>query len=254
MSIIKCSDISKSFPVARGYLRSNALTVKAVDGVSFNINRGEVFGLVGESGCGKTTVGRMVLGVIKPDSGRIERQTDRFQAVFQDPYGSLDPRMRISDILAEGLVIRSEADGQRPDINRRVEGSLDLVKLPKTALGKYPHQFSGGERQRIAIARAIITEPDLIVCDEPVSSLDVTIQLNILNLLKDIRKRLDITYLFISHDLRVIRYMCDRVAVMRQGRIVEEAAADLIYDNPAHPYTKTLLSSVPDINILTGKR
>lgn len=244
MIIIKCSDIVKYFPIYRGYLKEKVGIVKALDGVSIDIEKGGAFGLVGESGCGKTTLGKIILGILKPGSGRLYLNTGRIQAIFQDPYNSLDPRMRIHDILAEGLILSRQAGGMRG----KIEEVLDLVKLPNSSIDKHPHQFSGGERQRIAIARAIITRPEFIVCDEPVSNLDVTIQLQILNLLKDLRKNFSITYLFISHDLRAIRFMCDRVAVMKEGKIVECGGAEKIYTNPAHPYAKLLLSSILDIN------
>ena len=243
MMIIKCTDVKKYYPVKRGGLKGDAGMVKAVDGVSLEIEKGCVYGLVGESGSGKTTLGKIILGVLKPDSGEVRLGTGKLQVIFQDPYNSLDPKMKVFDILAEGLILNKKTDGMRG----RIEDIMDLVKLPKSALGKYPHQFSGGERQRIAIGRALLTEPELIVFDEPVSSLDVTIQLQILRLLKDVQKRLNITYLFISHDLRVVRFMCDLVAVMKDGKIVEEGPADMIYSHPAHPYTKLLLSSILDI-------
>jgi ABC-type oligopeptide transport system ATPase subunit len=237
VTILRCEDVKKYFSTPFG-------CVKAVDGVSFAVKKGTVFGIVGESGCGKTTLGRIVLGMLKPDSGRVTLGTDRLQAVFQDPYNSLDPKMRVKDIISEGLRVRRSSFVVRrsPDENERIEKVIDLVRLPKDALRKYPHQFSGGERQRIAIARAVVTEPDLIVCDEPVSSLDVTVQLDILRLLKDIQKRSGVTYLFISHDLRVIRFMCDTLAVMRAGRIIESADTNKIYSRPSEPYTKALLS------------
>ena len=243
MMIARCIDIKKSFPVKRGYLQEERGRVTAIDGVSLHIEKGSSFGLVGESGSGKTTIGKIILGALKPDSGSVELKTDKLQVIFQDPYNSLDPKMKIFDILAEGLIIKA----QYTEARRKVEDITDLIMLPRSALDKYPHQFSGGERQRIAIGRALATEPEFIVCDEPVSSLDVTIQLQILKLLKDIRKKFNITYLFISHDLRVVRFMCDRVAVMKDGKIVEEGSSLDVYSHPAHPYTKLLLSSILDI-------
>lgn len=245
MIIARCGKVKKYFSIRRGYLRKDAGFVKAVDGVTMEIARGETFGIVGESGCGKTTLGKIFLGILKPDSGEVRMAAKRVQAIFQDPRSSLDPRMKVFDILAEGLLLKGESHGA---IKRKTADVLDLVKLPKGSLSKYPHQFSGGERQRIAIGRAVLTEPELMVCDEPVSSLDVGIQLQILNLLKDIQKRLSVTYLFISHDMRVVKFMCDRVAVMRAGRIVEEGSAGKIYSNPAHPYTKLLLDSILEIS------
>lgn len=211
MTIVKCEEIKKYFKGRHGI-------VKALDGVNLSIEKGETLGLVGESGCGKTTLGKIILGIVKPDSGVVFRATDRIQAVFQDPYNSLDPKIRIRDIVAEGLVLKKMGG----DIKARVEKALELVRLPKSGLDKYPHQFSGGERQRIAIARAVVTGPELIVCDEPVSSLDVTIQLEILKLLKEIQKTLGVTYLFISHDLRVIKFMSDRICVMKEGRTLNK--------------------------------
>lgn len=251
MKIVRCDDIKKYFPIRRGYLKETVGEVRAVDGVSFEINRGDSFGLVGESGCGKTTLGKIVLGILKPDSGTVDLATDRAQVIFQDPQNSLDPKMRVRDILSEALILSGSANYPKLNFRRKlnfeeIDNALDLVKLPRTALGKYPHQFSGGERQRIAIARAVLTKPEFIVCDEPVSSLDVTVQLQILNLLKEIQKEKSVTYLFISHDLRVIKYMCPQLAVMKDGRIVEKGVTDLIYSNPKHPYTGKLLSSALD--------
>ncbi len=243
MIIVKCSNIKKSFSVKRGYLQEESSRVMAIDGVSLSIERGSSFGLVGESGSGKTTLGKIILGVLRPDSGEVNLSTNKLQVIFQDPYNSLDPKMKILDILTEGLIVKKMINGMR----KKVEDIMDLIKLPKTTLDRYPHQFSGGERQRIAIGRALLTEPELIVCDEPVSSLDVTIQLQIFKLLKDIKQRFNITYLFISHDLRVVRFMCGHVAVMKDGRIVEEGSISDIYSHPSRLYTKQLLSSVLDI-------
>lgn len=243
MIIVKCKDIRKSFSVERGILRKEVSRVFAVNGVSLNIEKGCVFGLVGESGSGKTTLGKVILGVLKPDSGEVDVAADKVQVIFQDPYNSLDPKMKVFDIISEGLVIKKRTDG----MVKKVNDIMELVKLPKSFLDRYPHQFSGGERQRIAIGRALLTEPELIVCDEPVSSLDVTIQLQILKLLKDVQKRFNITYLLISHDLRVVRFMCDRVAVMKDGKILEEGTASEVYSHPTHPYTKLLLSAILDI-------
>ncbi len=243
MIIAKCVEVKKYFRVQRGYLRETKGIVKALDGVSVEIEKGSTFGLVGESGSGKTTLGKVVLGILQPDSGEVSLGTKRLQVIFQDPYNSLDPKMKVFDIISEGLILKKELDGLRA----KTEKVLNLVKLPKSSLNKYPHEFSGGERQRIAIARAVLTQPELIICDEPVSSLDVTIQLEILKLLKDIQARFSMTYLFISHDLRVVKFMSDHIAVMREGKIVEEGPTEKIYSSPAHPYTKQLLASILDI-------
>jgi ABC-type oligopeptide transport system ATPase subunit len=242
-AIVRCVELRKEFPVRTGYPK----TVKALNGVSLEIRKGETLGLVGESGSGKTTLGRIILGLLKQDAGNVELYTERPQVMFQDPYSSLDPKMRVADILAEGLFVQRTAYSvQRTGLDRRkkLEEALEMVKLPRSALAKYPHQFSGGERQRIAIARAVLSEPELIICDEPVSSLDVTIQVQILRLLKEVQARLSAAYLFISHDLHIVKFMSDRVAVMKDGRIVEEGAAAGIYSNPQHPYTRLLLSSI----------
>ncbi len=238
MMMVKCEGVKKYFKARTGI-------VKALDGVSLEIEKGSFFGLVGESGCGKTTLGKIILGIMKPDSGRVILETKKIQVVFQDPHNSLDPKMKVFDILAEGLLIRRASCVQRyaNEIREQVEEVLDLIKLPEEVLKKYPHQFSGGERQRIAIGRAVLTKPEFIVCDEPVSSLDVTIQLQILNLLKDIQKKMGITCLFVSHDLKVIKFICDKVAVMFQGKIVETGSVRDIYTSAAHSYTKALLKA-----------
>jgi peptide/nickel transport system ATP-binding protein len=239
--IARCDHVRKYFRSPGGHG-----TVKAVDGVSLAIEKGVSLGLVGESGSGKTTLGKIILGLIRPDSGTVDLRTDHPQVIFQDPLGSLDPKMRAGDIIAEGLVISGK---HKPaNIKDRVGRTLELVRLPGSAAQKYPHEFSGGEKQRIAIARAIITHPEFIICDEPVSSLDVTVQLEILRLLKDIRRSLGITYLFISHDLRVIRFMCEKVAVMKDGRIVEDGPTSRVYSYPCDPYTKLLVSSMLDVS------
>ncbi len=244
MIVAISTDVRKYYPVRRGYLRRESGVVRAVDGVSIEIRKGEVYGLVGESGSGKTTLGKIFLGLIEPDHGRSEVRTDRVQAVFQDPYGSLDPKMLIGDVLSEALILRKETKGMKA----RCAEALDRVQLSRSALNKFPHQFSGGERQRVAIARAIVADPEFIVCDEPVSSLDVIIQLQILDMLKDIQKSLCAAILFISHDLRVIRYMCDRVAVMKEGKIVEDGPVAKVYKSPSHPHTKLLLSSALEVS------
>ncbi len=218
--------------------------VKAVDDVSFSVERGKTFALAGESGSGKSTIAKLVVGIYKPDSGGVSLGGDR-DIVFQDPYSSLNPRMTIFDIVGEALLIR----GYKKEIIReKVLETLKLVRLDDASmLNKYPHQFSGGERQRIAIARAIIRRPEILVLDEPVSSLDVSIQASILNLLKDIQEELSLTYLFISHDLRVVEFMADKVAIMRYGKIVEISSKEEIYASPKHEYTKYLLDSIPKL-------
>jgi len=218
--------------------------VKAVDNVSFNIDKGTTFGLVGESGSGKTTLAKLILGILIPDEGVIEIDGGK-DIVFQDPFCSLNPRMTIEQIVKEPLVVRGK---NGIFIKDEVKDVLTLVKLNyKQVINKYPHQFSGGERQRIAIARALVHCPDLIVLDEPVSSLDVSIQADILNLLKDLQERKGLTYLFISHDLRVIEFMSDVVGVMREGKLVEIGTKEEVYQNPKHQYTKHLLNATPTI-------
>ncbi len=256
-ALLQVTDLSKRFPVKRGFLRKPAAEVHAVDGVSLSLFSGQTLGLVGESGCGKTTLARLVLRLLLPDAGIIEfdgRDITRIrgeglralrrdiQMVFQDPYDSLDPRMTVRDIVGESLM----AFGRwRGDGSRRVRELLERVGLEPDHAGRYPHEFSGGQRQRIGIARALALRPKVIICDEPVSALDVSMRAQVLNLLRDVQEDFGLTYLFISHDLSVIREVCDTVAVMYLGRIVEVAATDDLFGTALHPYTQALLSAVP---------
>jgi oligopeptide transport system ATP-binding protein len=256
-TLLAVSGLSKHFTTG-GFFSSGAAPVRAVDGIDFSIGRGETLALVGESGCGKSTTGRLVLRLIEPTSGSIRfegvelttvsshRALDyrrRLQIIFQDPYASLNPRMTVEAIIGEPLRIHGIARGG--DVARRVGELLEMVGLPISHARRYPHEFSGGQRQRIGIARALALEPRLIVCDEPVSALDVSVQAQIANLLRDVQARLGLSYLFISHDLMVVRHMADRVAVMYLGRIIEMAAADEIFERPRHPYTRALLDVIP---------
>ena len=259
-SLVQIRDLRKYFPVRRGVLFERTVAeVKAVDGVSFDIRRGETLGLVGESGCGKSTLARCVLALEDPSGGSIlfdgvdiaGLQRDRrrafrrrVQAVFQDPYSSLNPRMKVEDIVGEPLYVhRVERDGE--GIARRVRELLDICGLPARLMDRYPHEMSGGQRQRVGIARAIALNPDFIVCDEAVSALDVSIQAQIIRLLEDLRDEFGLTYLFIGHDLSVVRHISHRVAVMYLGRIMEIADSEELFANPRHPYTQALLSAVP---------
>jgi oligopeptide transport system ATP-binding protein len=256
--LLAVEGLSKFFPVVRGVFGKAVGHVRAVDDVSFRIRRGETLGLVGESGCGKTTAGRSILRLIEPSAGRIwfggtdltelpQRELRayrrRMQIVFQDPMGSLNPRMRVVDILGEGIERHGLAHGAA--VEREVRALLAKVGLPGTWLNRYPHEFSGGQRQRVGIARAIAVQPELIVCDEAVSALDVSIQAQIVNLLVDLRHEMNLAYLFIAHDLSVVRHISDHVAVMYLGRIVEHAPCVELFEQPAHPYTRALLSAVP---------
>ena len=257
--MIETKSLTKSFAIERGLLRRAVGKIEAVRDVNIGINRGETFGLVGESGCGKTTLGRLLIGLIEPDRGEIIiagkvlkeylQNTPRevrqmMQIVFQDPYSSLDPRMVMGNIVLEGPAILGKSRAEKKTI---LSEALERVHLSVQDQHKYPHQFSGGQRQRIAIARALATKAQFLVLDEPVSSLDVLIQKDILDLLKSLQKELKLTYLFISHDLRVVELMSDKIAVMYQGAIVEIASGKSIYTNPSHPYTKHLLASVPTL-------
>jgi oligopeptide transport system ATP-binding protein len=257
--LLEVQDLTKHFPVTKGIVFRRAVgQVKAVDGVSFSIEKGEALGLVGESGCGKSTIARCLLKLLAPTSGQVrfdgadleslDRQaTTRFrrrvQAIFQDPYSSLNPRMKVREIVGEPLYVHGLEKGA--GLARRVDRLLEQCGLPKRLAERYPHEMSGGQRQRVGIARALALEPELVVCDEPVSALDVSIQAQIINLLDDLRTEFGLTYLFIGHDLSVVRHLCDRVAVMYLGKLVEIAASDELFDHPCHPYTRALLSAVP---------
>ena len=256
--ILQVENLVTHFPLRRGAFGRRIGTVRAVDGVTFDVRRGETFGLVGESGCGKSTLGRTLLRLIEPTSGSVRfdgqelvgmapadlrRLRRRMQLIFQDPYSSLDPRMRVRDIVGEGLAIHRLANGAERE--RRVASLLEKMGLGPEAMDRYPHEFSGGQRQRIGIARALAVGPELVIADEPISSLDVSIQAQIVNLLVDLQRELGLTYIFIAHDLKIVEYVSSRVAVMYLGKIVELADASELYRAPRHPYTQALLSAVP---------
>lgn len=263
-TLLEVKDLKKHFPIHRGVFKRVVGAVKAVDGVSFTIRRGETVGLVGESGCGKTTVGRMVMGAYRPtsgeiwfkpsngeprvnlasiDSGRMKALRPQIQMVFQDPFASLNPRMTIREIIAEPLVVNKIARGK--ELERRVREGIEMVGLQAHHLSRYPHAFSGGQRQRISIARAMGLFPALLVADEPTSALDVSVQAQIVNLALDIQSQFGLAYLFISHDLGLIRHFSSRVVVMYVGRVMEYAPAGSLFSRPRHPYTEALLSNVP---------
>ncbi len=258
--LLVVDDLKTYFPIRSGLLQRVTSHFKAVDGVSFHIKPGETLGLVGESGCGKTTIGRTILR-LQPNSGgrvifdghdvfnasgsELQRLRRDMQIVFQDPAGSLNPRMRIAAIVGEPLVIHKMVSS-KAELRERVENILERCGMPKAAADRYPHEFSGGQRQRIGIARALALEPKFVVCDEPTSALDVSIQAQVINLLMDLQEEFKLSYLFISHDMAVIQHVCERIAVMYKGKIVEEGARDEIIDNPQHLYTQSLLSAVPE--------
>jgi len=256
--LLRVTDLTKHFPIRGGILGRQVAKVHAVDGVSFAMRSGETVGLVGESGCGKSTLGRTILRLYEPTSGKVEfdgvdvtslskgdlrRKRRDMQIIFQDPFSSLNPRMTVGAIIAEPFLIHGIAKGR--ELEKLVKDLLEVVGLGAEASERYPHEFSGGQRQRIGIARAIALNPKLIVADEPVSALDVSIQSQILNLLVDLRQRFNLTYLFIAHDLAVIEHISDSVAVMYLGRIVEYASGDDIYARPTHPYTRALIAAIP---------
>jgi len=256
--MLEVKDLKMYFPIKRGLLRRTAGYVKAVDGVTFSIGKGETLGLVGESGCGKTTVGKCVVRLLRPTSGSIYFENNdisglspkelreyrkRMQIVFQDPFGSLNPRMTVSSIVGEGLKIMGQRSGEK-----EVGELLETVGLSRSDGSRYPHEFSGGQRQRIGIARALAVGPSFLICDEPVSALDVSIQAQIINLLEELQATLSLSFLFIAHDLSVVRHIADRVVVMYIGKVMEESPTEELFAIPLHPYTHALFSSIPSLD------
>jgi len=258
--LVTVQGLKKYFPITKGILIRRVVgAVKAVDDISFNIHRGETLGLVGESGCGKTTTGRTILQLYRPTAGHViydgtdltqvkgqslRNLRKRMQMIFQDPYASLNPRWSISRIIGEPLRVHKILEGKKAQ-EERIKHLLELVQLDPYHLNRYPHEFSGGQRQRIGVARALASAPEFIVCDEPISALDVSIQAQVVNLMEDLQDQFGLTYLFIAHDLSMVRHICNRVAVMYLGVIVEMSDRDEVYDHPQHPYSKALLSAVP---------
>jgi oligopeptide transport system ATP-binding protein len=256
--LLKTDKLTMHFPILKGILQRQVGAVHAVDGVTFDIRKGETFGLVGESGCGKSTTGRAILQLYRPTSGHVyfdgvdlttlkgeelRRMRRRMQMIFQDPYASLNPRMSIAEIVGEPLVVHDLV--KEKETHERVKELLTTVRLSPSFANRYPHEFSGGQRQRIGIARALALQPDFIVCDEPISALDVSIQAQVINLLEDLQDKFNLTYLIIAHDLSMVRHISDRVAVMYLGILAELADRDELYAHPLHPYTQALLSAVP---------
>jgi oligopeptide transport system ATP-binding protein len=264
MTLVEVRDLAKIYQTDQGMFGKAGREVRAVNGVSLDIQTGETLGLVGESGCGKTTLGRMILRLIEPTSGRVRfdgqdvlaaspaalrRLRRDMQIIFQDPFASLNPRMRVQEIVTEPLKIHAGSNGNGRSQSKRREAArrmLAAVGLAESAMDRYPHEFSGGQRQRIGIARALILRPKFVVCDEPVSALDVSVGAQIVNLLKDLQRQFGLTLLFISHSMPVVRYLSDRIAVMREGAIVEIGAAEQITSRPAHEYTRSLLAATPE--------
>ena len=258
--LLKVDDLKTYFAIKKGLLRRTIGYVKAVDGVSFTIRPGQTLGLVGESGCGKTTVARSIMRLVPATAGQVifnesdilsldkrklRRLRRQMSIIFQDPFGSLNPRMTVGNIIGEPLKVQKKLAGS--ELTKTVALLLSRVGLSPEHINRYPHEFSGGQRQRIGVARALALQPKLVICDEPVSALDVSIQSQILNLLKDLQEEFGLTFLFIAHDLAVVEFFCDIVAVMYMGRIVEQAAAEQLYRNPLHPYTRTLMSAIPQV-------
>ena len=258
-ALIEVRGLKKYFPITQGIIfQRKVADVKAVDGLNFAIKKGETLGLVGESGCGKSTTGRAILQLYRPSAGEVifqgkdlvklqgeelRKMRRNMQMIFQDPYASLNPRMTVGDIIGEPLEVHNIAKGKEK--KERVQELLKIVGLNPYFVNRYPHEFSGGQRQRIGVARALAVQPDFIVCDEPISALDVSIQAQIINLLEELQTKFNLTYLFIAHDLSVVRHISDRIAVMYLGKIVELTDRNALYNNPLHPYTKALLSAVP---------